>query len=140
MSTSPTIIAQIVNGAETVWTNIETWIDAAAAKVKAALPASAIPNLTATVSDLKQTASDALGLANAGLTGGEPALVAGIEAALDGALAAATNGASVPFVPIVNQGLTNLASLATSTVSAWLLKNQAALAPAAPAPGVTVTN
>ena len=88
----------------------------------------------------KQTASDALGLANAGLTGGEPELVAGIEAALDGALAAATNGASVPFVPIVNQGLTNLASLATSTVSAWLLKNQAALAPAAPAPGVTVTN
>src|SRR5579872_1173358 len=117
-----TIIGKIVTGAETLWSNIVGEIEADAAKVKAALPASAIPNFDATVSDLKQGASDALGLASAGLTGGEPELVAGIEAALDGALVAGTNGAAVPLVPLVNQGMSNLAALATHTVNAWLLK------------------
>jgi len=137
---SPTIIAQIVTGAENVWINIEAWIDNAAAKVKAALPSSAVPNLNQTVADLKQSASDVLGLASAGLTGAEPALVNTIEAALDDALGVATGGATLPLNPLVNAGITNLASLATSAVSAWLLKQQAALAPAAPAPGTTVTS
>jgi hypothetical protein len=128
------IISQIITGAKTVWNDIVADIENDAAKVKAALPASAVPDFNATISDLKQGASDALGLADAGLTGAEPALVAGLETALDNALGVATGGASLPLNPLVNAGLTNLATLATSTVNAWLLKQQAAMAPAASAP------
>lgn len=123
------IITDIITGVETVWDNIENVIDGDAAKVKAALPSSAVPNFTQTVTDLKQAASDALGMANSGLTGGEPALVAGVETALDGALSVATGGATLPLNPLVNAGITDIATLATNAVSAWLLKQQASLAP-----------
>ncbi|HEX4197723.1 MAG TPA: hypothetical protein VHZ26_09790 [Caulobacteraceae bacterium] len=102
--------------------------------MKAALPSSAVPAFDATVSDIKQGASDALGLVGSGLTGAEPALVAGVETALDNALGVATGGESLPLNPLVNAGITNLASLATSAVSAWLLKQQAALASPVAAP------
>jgi phage-related protein len=128
-SSTPSIIVQIVNGAKTAWSDIQAFIDGEAAKVQAALPSSAVPAFNTTVSDLKQGASDALGLVNGGLTGAEPALVAGVETALDNALGVATGGASLPLNPLVNAGITNLAGLATSAVSAWLLKQQAALAP-----------
>ena len=129
MSSTPSIIVQIINGAKTAWSDIQAFIDGEAAKVQAALPASAVPAFNATLADLKQGASDALGLANSGLTGAEPAMVAGVETALDNALGIATGGATLPLNPLVNAGITNLASLATSAVSAWLLKQQAALAP-----------
>jgi hypothetical protein len=66
------IISQIITGAKTVWNDIVADIESDAAKVKAALPASAVPDFTATISDLKQGASDALGReGGAGAIGGQ---------------------------------------------------------------------
>jgi hypothetical protein len=130
---TPNIITQIITGVKTAWTDVENFIDGEAAKVVAVLPSSAVPGFNATISDLKQGASDALGTANTVITGGEPALVTAIEGALDTWLATATGGATLALNPLINSGLTDGAGLATSAVSAWLLKAQAALATNTPA-------
>lgn len=122
------IIAKIVSGAVTLWTDIVNEIEGDAAKVKAALPASAIPAFDVTVSDLKQGASDALSAVTAGATSVAPGLVKGLEALADQELAVATNGLAVPLVPLVNTGIDNIAAAGIASLKAWALKAKASLA------------
>ena len=128
----PSIITEIVTEAKTVWADIAATIENDAAKVQAALPSSALPGFAATVEAVKQGASDALGAVESGLTGAEPDLVKAVEVALDGWLAASTNGMTVALNPLINAGMTGGANLATNAVAAWLLRNQAAMAPPLP--------
>jgi hypothetical protein len=122
------IIAKIAAGAVTLWRDIESAIEADAAKVRAALPASSLPNFDAAVASLKQGASDALGAADGSLAAAAPDLTKGIDALVDSALATLTNGLATPLVPIVNLGLDQLESLTVNAVRARILKAKADMA------------
>ncbi len=127
------IIAQIAHGIATAWQEVETAIEADAAKVKAALPASALPGFDAAVTDLKQGASDALSAAQGSLSAVAPDLTKGIEALVDSAVVTLTNGAATPLVPIVNMGLDEIEALALNAIKAKFLSVKAGMA--APAAG-----
>ena len=78
-----TVISKIASGVVTLWKDAEAIIDGDAAKVKAALPASALPNFDAVVSDIKQGASDTLSLTTTATVAAAPALAKGLEALAD---------------------------------------------------------
>ncbi|THD80642.1 MAG: hypothetical protein E7812_07890 [Phenylobacterium sp.] len=126
------IIAKIAAGAVTLWRDVESAIEADAAKVRAALPASSLPNFDASVVTLKQGASDALGVADGSLAAAAPDLTKGLDALVDTALVTLTNGIATPLVPIVNLGLDQLESMAVNAIRARILKAKADMA-AAPA-------
>lgn len=123
------IIAQIYSGVVKAWDTAVADIEADYAKVKAALPASAAPGLAAVVSDIKQGASDAIGLGAAAATDAAPLITAGVEKLADSALATASNGLALPLVPLVNDGIDNIVALATNALNAWALKTKAGLVP-----------
>jgi hypothetical protein len=129
------IIAKIAAGLVTLWRDVEAAIEADAAKVRSALPASALPNFDAALDVLKQGASDALGVADGTLAAVAPDLTKGLDALLDSALVTLTNGAATPFVPIVNLGLDQLESMAVNAIRAKILKAKADMTatPAKPA-------
>lgn len=91
------------------------------------------PTLTAAagaiVSDLKQAASNAVGLADTALGAFIVPAAKTVEATLDGVLAAATRGASIPFNAFVNDGIDQIAAAIKAEADAWSLKAKAALVP-----------
>lgn len=122
------IITQIAAGAVTAWHEIEADIEADVAKVKAALPASALPGFDATVSDIKQGASDTLSTASSSLGAAAPDMLKGLDALVDAAIATLTNGAATPLIPIVNMGLDKVEAMAIAAVQAKILKAKAGMA------------
>lgn len=120
------IIARIFAGAVTVWSAIDKELTDDFAKVKAALPASAAPDLAAAQSALKQAASDALGALDKGAGAYAPALTMGAEKLADDALAALTGGLSVPLNPLLNGGIEEIVSHAKAALDAWALRAKAA--------------
>lgn len=124
------ILSKIVSGAVSLWNEIVTDIDADVAKVKAALPSSSIPGFEATISDIKQGASDALGAVAAGIKATTPAFISGIEALADTELTTQTNGVAVPLVPMTNKGIADIVNTGSAALQAWALKAAANLAPA----------
>lgn len=81
-----------------------------------------------TLSIVKQGASDAIMLADTAL--GRIILPAAdaVEAALETALASATKGASVPFNPIIDTSIDQMANVIKSAADAWALAAKARLA------------
>lgn len=121
------IITQIWTGITKDFTAAETWIDNAVAAVKKALPGAAT-TLDAIGSDIKQAASDAIGMADSALIGIAPAATKAVEVAADAALTAYTGGLALPLTPLTNDGIEKVEALIVSTANAWSLKAKAALA------------
>lgn len=117
------IITQIWTGAEKVWDTVEADITADIAKVEAVLPGAA-----PVIADIKQAASDALGIAAGDVVTYEPQLATGLEAVLDAAMTKYSGGLALPLVPGVNAGVQGIGTKAAAIIQAWLLKQQAALA------------
>lgn len=132
------IITAIYTGVVKDWTAAEAAIEALVAKVKSALPASATPQLAQAISDVKQLASDALTIADSGLSAVAPMLVGAVEKAADEALVTLTNGMALPLVPMTNKGIEDAAAVIVAAAKGWELKAKAGLA-SNPASG-TFTN
>jgi hypothetical protein len=82
----------------------------------------------AVVSDVKQAASNAVGLADTYVGAAILPAAKGVEVALDAALASVTKGASIPFNGFVNDGIDQMAAAIKAEADAWALKAKAALA------------
>lgn len=126
MTTS--IIAQIFNGAVTVWDDVKADIEKDAAKIEAVLGGASSPGVAAVVTDIKQGASDALSTASAMVATYEPKFVTGLEALADAALSTYTGGLALPLVALTNEGIEKLSAAGASALQAWALKAKAALA------------
>lgn len=116
----------------------------AAASAQAAAWAQALvahdPALTAAsgalLSIVKQGASDAIMMADTAMGPLIQPAANGLEVALDAALASATKGLSVPFNPIMDSAIDQMAAVMKATADTWALSAKARLAappPAAPA-------
>lgn len=125
------ILSQIVTGAETVWNNIEKDVENDVAAVEKAFPAAAT-SVNALGSDVKQGASDALGIGATVLGAAQPAIVTGVNSAADAGLLALTGGAATPALPAVNGWIDGLVATGIATLQAWALKQKAALASSIP--------
>lgn len=127
------ILTQLIEGKITFHdaaSQIESWARGIVAKDQ---------TLTSTVgavmSDVKQAASNAVEMADSALGAYiHPAALA-TEAALEGALAAVTKGASLPFNPFITDGVDKIAAAVKAEADAWALKTKAALAGAPTSPG-----
>lgn len=90
------------------------------------------PTLTAAVgqivTDTKQAASDAVGMADTALGTWIIPASKGVETLLDTALAGATGGATVGFNPFINDGIDTIAAAIKAEADSWTLKAKAALA------------
>jgi hypothetical protein len=103
-------------------TQIETWganIISKDATLKTAV--------TAVVSDVKQGASNAIDMADSALGQYIQPATAATEAALEGALSAITKGASLPFNPLITDGIDTIANAVKAEADAWALKTKASL-------------
>lgn len=121
------IITQIWNGAVKDFDAAEAWINQQVQRIEAVFPASTA-TINAIGSDIKQAASDAIGMADSALNNVAPGVTTAIEAAADGALTHYTGGLAIPLVPLTNDGISQIESLIVSTANAWALKAKAALA------------
>lgn len=95
------------------------------------------PNLAtmagALMADAKQAASNAIDMGQHALTDHLLPFVKTVEPGLDGVLATYTSGVSIPFNPLINDGVDRIAAAVKAEVDMWSLKAKAALAtPAAP--------
>jgi hypothetical protein len=113
-----------------IWTKIgtdfstaEQWIETNVARVEAVLPGAA-----PVVQELKQSASDAIGVVAAGEATFEPVLVAGVEGLLDTAIATYAGPYAIPLSKLSNDGLLKITGTVQAQLQAWLLKQQAAMA------------
>lgn len=114
----------------TIWTKIGTdftaadqWIETNVARVEAVLPGAA-----PVAAELKQSASDAIGVVAAGEATFEPVLVAGVEGLLDTAIATYAGPYAIPLSKLSNDGLLKITGTVQAQLQAWLLKQQAAMA------------
>lgn len=82
---------------------------------------------SATLAIIKQGASNAIMLADTELGPHIQPAADAVELALDAALAKATGGLSVPFNPLVNAGIDQMAGLVKAAADAWALKAKASL-------------
>ena len=82
----------------------------------------------AVLSDVKQAASDAVGMADTYVGAAIMPAAAGVEVALDAALATLTKGASIPFNGFVNDGIDKMAAAVKSEADTWALKAKAEIA------------
>ena len=80
------------------------------------------------LSDVKQAASDAVGMADTAIGTAILPAAKGVEVALDAALATVTKGVSIPFNGFVNDGIDQMAAAIKAEADAWALKAKAALA------------
>lgn len=117
------VLLQIWNAGVKDFQTAETWIDTNVARVEAILPGAA-PE----VADLKQAASDALGVVAAGEADFEPVLVASIEGAADAAIASVAGPFAQPLNKMANDALNDIAAKGQAALQAWLLKQKAAFA------------
>ena len=95
------------------------------------------PTLTATVgavlSDVKQAASNAIDMADSALAVWIGPAATATETALEAALAGVTKGASLPFNPLITDGIDRIANAIKAEADTWALKAKATLAGAPPA-------
>lgn len=124
------ILSQLMRGKIT-FSQAATQAGDYAQKLTAADPALAATS-AAILSAVKQGASNAIMLADTAL--GPMILAAGdtVEAALETALASATKGLSVPFNPIMDATIDQIAAAAKAQADAWALAAKAKLAAATP--------
>jgi hypothetical protein len=122
MST-PNILTQIWTGAVKDFHAAEQWVETAAAKVEAALPGAA-----PVIADLKQDASDAIGIVTKGVSTYEPELATGLETLLDAALAKYTGPFALPLTEGTNSIIQGIMGGGNALLQAWGAKAQAALA------------
>ena len=92
--------------------------------------ASLTSSAAATLSDIKQGASNAVEAADSALAAHCDGIVTGTEALLKGTLAKATGGVSVPFNPFISDGSDRLAAAVKAQADAWVLQAKAKLASA----------
>jgi hypothetical protein len=113
-----------------IWNKVVTTFDAAEALIETdiAKVEAVLPGVAPVVTEIKQAASNAIGVVNQDLVTYEPELVTGLETVLDAALSKYTGGLALPLVQGVNAGVSGISNVATQAVSAWLLSQQAALA------------
>lgn len=104
-----------------------TWVQQVAAKDPAFAQAS-----EETLSIIKQGASDAIMLGSTALGQIIAPAADAVEAALQTALAKATGGLSVPFNPIIDSSIDQMANAVKAAVDAWALEAKAKLASGAP--------
>lgn len=88
----------------------------------------------ATLSAVKQGASNMIALADTELAQHYAQIVSGVETAADAALLGATGGKALPAVPLVNGTIEQIAAAGKSALDAWAMQAKASLAPAQPAP------
>lgn len=88
---------------------------------------------SAVLSDVKQGASNAVEMADTALGAIIGPATLATETALEAALAAATKGASVPFNPLISDGIDRIASAVKAEADAWALRTKASLVPPTPA-------
>jgi hypothetical protein len=84
--------------------------------------------IQAVESDVKQAASNAVDMADSALGAYIGPAAKAAEAALEGALAAATRGVSLPFNPFITDGIDKIAAAVKAEADAWALKAKATLA------------
>lgn len=82
----------------------------------------------AALSIVKQGASDAIMIADTALGAHILPAADAVEAALDAALAGATGGVSVPFNPIIDSAIDQMAGVVKKAADAWALQAKAKLA------------
>lgn len=86
----------------------------------------------AVLSDIKQAASNAVVIADGELAMYiHPAALA-TETALEGALAAVTKGASLPFNPLITNSIDTIANAIKAEADVWAAKAKASLTPHTP--------
>lgn len=86
------------------------------------------PAAAAVLSDIKQGASNAVELAGSELGGLIGGVTSPLEAALDGLLAKASGGATLPFNALINHSIDTIASAVQAEITAWTAKTKASLA------------
>lgn len=96
---------------------------------------------SATVSALKQGASNLVALADSELASHYDVMLASVTSAADVALAKVTGGLAIPAVPLMNQTIKDLAAAGKHALDVWALQSQAALNPPTTQPplGMTVS-
>lgn len=80
------------------------------------------------MTDAKQMLSDAIGMADSALSSHVGEVADAAETALEAALAKATNGISVPFNPLIEDGIDKLAAAAVAAAHLWAMQTKARLA------------
>lgn len=87
----------------------------------------------ASLSAVKQGASNMVALADTELAQHYSQIVAGIETAADAALNGATGGKALPAVPLVNGTIEQIAAAGKAALDTWAMQAKASLTPAQPA-------
>lgn len=82
----------------------------------------------ASLSIVKQAASDAITIGDTALATHAGPVADAVEAALETALSRATNGASVAFNPLIDAGIDQFVNVAVSAAHSWALEYKAKLA------------
>lgn len=82
----------------------------------------------AVLSDVKQGASNAVDIADSALSASIMPAAKGVESLLENALSAATKGVTVPFNPLISDGIDRIADAIKAEADAWALKAKATLA------------
>lgn len=94
------------------------------------------PTLTAAagaiLADVKQGASNAIDMADTALGAFIGPAALATETALEAALAGVSKGATLPFNPLITDGIDRIAAAVKAEADAWALKAKAELAPAQP--------
>lgn len=126
------ILTKIITGVINTWDVAEAAIEKEWSAVTGKLPSSALPDAGATLSVLKQDASDAISAAASAEATYAPALAKTLESAADGALAVLLGGYSVPLIPLTNAGIDKIVSTGSAVLQSWAVSAKAGLAPATP--------
>jgi hypothetical protein len=88
---------------------------------------------SASLSAVKQGASNAVALADTELADHYAQIVGAVEAGADAALSGATGGKALPAVPLVNATIEQIAAAGKAALDAWALQAKANLTPTQPA-------
>jgi hypothetical protein len=131
MSRFSELAKNIINGAENLFSTFVKDLDGASQKVATLSNNNAvvIQGTAVVVSDIKQGASDLIGmgqrLADYGLDTGLPK----IEDLADAIFLKATGGFGAPAIPMVNGGIEQIAGILKSVIDSAAVRAQAALKP-----------
>lgn len=114
-----------------VWHKIESDVANDVAAIKKAFPAAA-SSVDALASDVKQGASDVLGIGATVLGAAQPAIITGVNTAANSALLTLTGGAATPALPAVDGWIDGVVQTGIAALQAWALKQKAGLAASMP--------
>lgn len=107
----------------------ETWFS----HILSGAPAAVQTAVSTGLSDFKQAASNAVSLADAAIAPHLAEATTVVEAAVDKLMTVATGGIGTPLIPLVNDGIDQLAAALKAEIDAGAAKAKASLA-AAPKP------